>query len=92
MRPASVPGDIELVAMKVNGMVIHPEIHQADANPVAELASIGVVAGPDLPFIVSQLNSMASELGIVLFGKIAHSCRTIPKSRSTRGAWARVGE
>src|SRR5918995_1228594 len=32
--------------------------------------SIGVVAGPDLPLIVSQLNSIASEFGMVLFGTI----------------------
>ena len=53
--------------------------------------SSGVVAGPALPFIVSQLNSMAIVLGIVLLGRMAHSWSTMPKSRSTRGACARRG-
>ena len=41
------------------------------------LTSIGVVAGPALPLIVSQLNSIDSVLGIVLFGSSAHSCNEI---------------
>ena len=52
---------------------------------------MGVIAGPALPLNVSQLNSIASEFGIVLFGRIAHSCITMPKSRSTAGVCARRG-
>ena len=48
--------------------------------------SIGVVAGADLPFIVSQLNSMASVFGVGLFGSVAHSWRMSPKSRSQCGS------
>ena len=40
------------------------------------LTIIGVVAGPDLPLKVSQLNSIESVFGTVLFGSSAHSCRT----------------
>ena len=41
------------------------------------LHNSGVVAGPAFPLKVSQLNSMANVFGMVLFGRIAHSCRTM---------------
>ena len=51
----------------------------------------GVVAGPALPLIVSQLNSMASVLGTVLFGRMAQPWKIIPTSRCTRGSCALAG-
>ena len=47
--------------------------------------TIGVVAGPALPLIVSQLNSIASVFGMVLFGRMAHSWNT-SRNRDRRAA------
>jgi hypothetical protein len=50
------------------------------------LHSTGVVAGAALPFIVSQLNSIAMLLGVGLPGSVAQPWRSQAKSRSTRGS------
>src|SRR6266849_5017412 len=45
----------------------------------------GVLAGPDFPLKVSQLNSMFMVFGTLMFGRTAYSCRMMTKSLSTRG-------
>jgi hypothetical protein len=50
-----------------------------------------VLAGPDFPLKVSQLNSMFMEFGTLMFGKMAYSCIMIAKSLSARGLYGSLG-
>jgi len=51
-----------MVAMKMDRVVVHAEVDQADADSFPCRTMTGVLAGPDFPLKVSQLNSIFMEL------------------------------
>ena len=61
ISPAVGLGDAELIAVDVDGVVVHgAQVAQADAHPVAGLATSGAVDGKALEFMVRTLKSVIS--------------------------------
>jgi len=75
----------KLMAMKVNRVVIHAEVDQANThtltvphNQRSRRRRRSAVQG-------EPVDSMLMEFGTVILGRMAYSCRMIAKSLSTRG-------
>lgn len=85
LAPTFCSRNYELVAMKMDWMMVHTEVDESDADSLPVPHNQRSVGWTGFPFKVSQLNSIFMEFGTLIFGRIAYSCMMIAKSLSTRG-------